>query len=78
MPITHTVIVTYAAQVFAAEQSAVLQGLGSCADGAHFATESAGQATVDMDAMAAAASTPESPEAMDEQDGLPATATRSK
>jgi len=28
--------------------------------------------------MAAAASTPESPEAMDEQDGLPATATRSK
>lgn len=66
-------------QVFAAEQSAVLQGLGPAAGGTHFATASAGQAAVDMDAMAADVSAADSAEAMDEEDGpLPAAAIRSR
>ena len=66
-------------QVFAAEQSTLLQGLAAAAGGAHFATASAGQAAVDMDAMAADVSAADSAEAMDEEDGpLPAAETRSQ
>ena len=55
-------------QVFAVEQSTVLQGLKSREDGAHFLTPSTGQAPVDMDALAAEDL---AAEAMDTADAAP-------